>query len=350
MTRTHLFWLLQGAGWGLYFGVYYLSVRAYHPFGDIALHQTLFSAGVGLATSAVLRMVLRRLRQQRWPAVGMLSATVGFAVFWAMGWHGISMWGHELLDPFRGTITGALPAAVWSPLQHPAAYLAVAFAWTLAYTGIVRWERERAQNEQVLQADAAAQRARLQMLRYQINPHFLFNVLGSVRALVDEDAARTKQMINELSGFLRYSLLDIESQTVALRQEVEAVEHYLAVEQIRFEHDLVATVAMDPAATDHPIPAFLVLPLVENAIKYGQQTSPRPLQVTVRVRRSAAALHIDVSNTGTWIPRAESPALPGKGFANVRQRLALTYPDRHHFTTDTQDGWVHVRIALYDHP
>jgi len=350
MTRTHLFWLLQGVGWGVYFGVYYLSVRAYHPFGDIVLRQTLWSAAIGLGMSTALRAVLKRFRRQGWPAGARLLVTVGLTVLGALGWYSISMWGHDVLDPFRGTFTAALPMSVWSPLQHPAAYLAVLLAWTLAYTGIVRWEQERAQVEQVLQADAAAQRARLQMLRYQINPHFLFNVLGSVRALADEDVGRTKQVINELSGFLRYSLLDTETQTVELRQEMQAVEHYLAIEQIRFEDNLLVTTLLDPVVADRGIPAFLVLPLVENAIKHGQRTSPQPLRVRVQAILQEDALLIEVGNTGVWVPPGQNTSESGTGLANIRQRLGLIYPDAHRFTIDEQDGWVYARLALYDHP
>ena len=188
--------------------------------------------------------------------------------------------------------------------------------------------------------------ARLRMLRYQLNPHFFFNALNTIGALADEDPGRVKTAVRELSGFLRYTLLDEDGTEAALDDEMRAVGHYLAVEKIRFEDDLQVTVDVSPEAGRHPVPAFLVLPLVENAVKHGQRTSPSPLRIRITGRCDEDTLVLEVANTGHW--REERTATPGTdtGLDNVRTRLRTRYPDRHRLTKTADDGWVRVRIEI----
>jgi LytS/YehU family sensor histidine kinase len=184
------------------------------------------------------------------------------------------------------------------------------------------------------------------MLRYQLNPHFFFNALNTIGALADESPQRVKTAVRELSGFLRYTLLDDEALNVPLRDEFEAAEHYLAVEKIRFEEDLQVNVELDPEAGRLEVPSFLVLPLVENAVKHGQRTSPRPLRVRVAAHCTDEALAVEVSNTGHWRNDGQSSGTD-TGLDNVRTRLQTQYPDRHDFRLAETNGWVHARIEIH---
>jgi LytS/YehU family sensor histidine kinase len=189
------------------------------------------------------------------------------------------------------------------------------------------------------------------MLRYQLNPHFLFNALNSIGALAGEAPERVQRMIGELSGFLRYSLLDAERLEVLLRDELRAVEHYLAVEKVRFEDDLEARIELEPDAARRPLPAFLVLPLVENAIKHGQRTSAMPLRIEVAARiEQGSSLLIEVKNTGSWVAASSSTHASGTdtGLPNVRERLQAHYRGRHTFDVFEDGGWVHARIRIDD--
>ena len=189
------------------------------------------------------------------------------------------------------------------------------------------------------------------MLRYQLNPHFLFNALNSIRALVREDPAKAEQMVAELSDFLRYSLQRHEGRDVPLGAELEAVEHYLTLEHIRFEDKLVAEIDADPAARARYVPGFLLHPLVENAVKYGMETSPLPLRVRVVARCTDVALHLEVANTGSWRPPPEatypSSRSHGIGLHNVRERLHHAFPGRHRVEVVERDGWVRVTIEMW---
>nr|WP_272502137.1 histidine kinase [Salinibacter ruber] len=183
------------------------------------------------------------------------------------------------------------------------------------------------------------------MLRYQLNPHFFFNALNTIGALADENPQRVKTAVHELSGFLRYTLLDEEALNVPLRDEVEAAEHYLAVEKIRFEDDLRVDVSLDGAAGRQVVPSFLVLPLVENAIQHGPYTSPTPLHVRMTGTLTEDVLVVEVANTGHWRAPPDADGT-GTGLDNVRRRLATQHPDRHRLAVTEDDGWVRVRIEL----
>jgi len=205
------------------------------------------------------------------------------------------------------------------------------------------------QREKATRATALAQQAQLQMLRYQLNPHFLFNALNSIRAMILDDGMRARQMITELAEFLRYSL-DGREQESTIDDELQAIDNYLAIQRIRFEERLDVTVTVDPEARGAVVPCFLIHPLVENAVKYGMQTSAMPLRVEIAVRRLADGLSVRVSNTGrlgSAVPDGTSRRDgTGTGVRNIAQRLKLAFPGRHSFGIEERDGWVHARMRL----
>ena len=150
-------------------------------------------------------------------------------------------------------------------------------SWSVLYFGIkffLEWDLQKDKAEKAI---ALAQSAQLQMLRYQLNPHFLFNSLNSVRALIAENKDTAKHMITELSEFLRYSLLSRNYSDVPLQDELDALKHYLAIQKKRYEDKLEVSFHIEPEVKEFPILCFLLHPLVENAVKYGMQTSPLPL-------------------------------------------------------------------------
>ncbi|MFB6271824.1 MAG: sensor histidine kinase, partial [Salinibacter sp.] len=170
--------------------------------------------------------------------------------------------------------------------------------------------------------------------------------LNTIGALADENPQRVKTAVRELSGFLRYTLLDEDDLQAPLRDEFEAAGHYLAVEMIRFEDGLQVEIDLDDEAGRRVVPSFLVLPLVENAVKHGQRTSPQPLRVQVTGRCIDDTLAVEVANTGHWRDEPTSTQSTDTGLDNVRTRLQTQYPDRHRFTINEEDGWVCVRIDI----
>ena len=238
-------------------------------------------------------------------------------------------------------VNGALPLLGWSLVRLG-----------VQYNAALRGERERA-----LRAVAAARDAQLRMLAYQLNPHFLFNTLNSIRALINEDRQRAREMVTALSGYLRYALVDRPLHVALLDEEVASVSGYLAIEQVRFEERLDVQLDIDDATLRCEVPAFLLNPLVENAVRHGAAgTTGAPMLLRVEARLMAAdRLRLVVENTGRWgagrtLPSAaddEDDGLPGGvGLANVRARLEALYPGEHRIGIQEADGRVRVTVEL----
>ena len=339
---------MQLAVWVVYGVAYYLTLRPHQPFADLVWKQTLIAAGSGLAVSTLLGALywsvgLRR-RRPLWQ--GSIIVVGGIAM--GLAWYQVKAWGADWVNPFIAPVTGVtvLRPGEGSILSGPAAFPIVLLAWSGLYLGLVQWYEQQQKERRLIQADAAAQRAQLRMLRYQLNPHFFFNALNTIGALADENPQRVKTAVRELSGFLRYTLLDEEELEAPLRDEIDAAEHYLAVEKIRFEEDLQVEVDLGAEAGRLVVPSFLVLPLVENAVKHGPHTSPVPLRVRVTARRTEEALAIEVANTGHWRDSPPSPDSTDTGLDNVRTRLQTQYPDQHDLVLTEEDGWVRTRIEI----
>src|SRR5687768_10835933 len=231
------------------------------------------------------------------------------------------------------------------------------FGWSLIHLGLQYNTALREQREQALRAVAAARDAQLRMLAYQLNPHFLFNALNSIRALINEDRQRAREMVTALSGYLRYALVERPLHVALLEEEVASVRGYLAIEQVRFEERLDARVDVEPAALRCEVPAFLLNPLVENAVKHGAiGAGGAPLLLRVEARLvEPDRLRLVVENTGRWAGgRTAAPAagdgdddLPGGvGLANVRARLAALHPEEHRLEIEEADGRVRVLVEL----
>lgn len=335
-------------GWALYGVVYYLTLRAYQPFPDLLWKQTLLATGAGLMLSTLLGAGYRAIRLRRRSLLGEGAIALVGSVAVGLLWYQVKTWGAEWVSPFIApiSVTGIFRPGEGSILSSAPAFPALMLVWSGFYLSIAHWRGEQVAERRRLQADAKAQRARLRMLRYQLNPHFFFNALNTIGALADEDPARVKTAVRELSGFLRYTLLGDEALEAPLRDEIAAVEHYLTVEKIRFEEDLDVVVDVTDDAGRRVVPSFLVLPLVENAIKHGQRTSPTPLRVRLRGTLAEDTLRIEVANTGHWRDDAPIPDGTGTGLDNVQDRLQAQYPDRHRLAIADEENWVRARIEI----
>jgi len=339
---------LHLTGWLLYGIVYYLTLRSYQPFGDVLWKQTAIAAGTGLLLSAGLGVTYRALEVRRLSPVGEVVAALVGSVAVGLLWYQLKAWGADWVDPFIAPVTavGFFRPGEGSILSSAPAFPVLMLVWSGFYLSIAHWWGEQQEERRRLQADAEAQRAQLRALRYQLNPHFFFNALNTIGALADENPQRVKTAVRELSGFLRYTLLGGEALEAPLHDEIAAAEHYLSVEKIRFEDDLQITVEVSDEAGRQVVPSFLVLPLVENAVKHGQRTSPSPLRVRLRGTLADDALTIEVANTGHWRDDGLGPDGTGTGLDNVRDRLQAQYPDQHAFSVTDDDGWVRVRIEI----
>ena len=238
----------------------------------------------------------------------------------------------------------AVTARLWSDLFN---FSTTLIGWSAFYLVIKHWLELQAEKERTLEAKNLAREAELRMLRYQLNPHFLFNSLNSASALVRENPPRAEKMIDELSDFLRYSLVDTKTDKVKLENEIESVKNYLNIEQIRFEEKLEVKFNISPDVLDFKVPYFLLHPLIENAVKYGMQTSKSPLQIEINAFRKNNLVLIKIVNTGKWIERERSnPNGTNVGIENVNKRLDQFFPDQHKFQISKEENKVEISLEF----
>lgn len=330
------FWVAQLGGWGLYAAAKLATRRS--PSDDVV--GILAYVLGGMLCTIPLRYAYRevRRREPRLPqvVVAVLLGSALATLLWMLlhdgylGWKGAPF----IVDSatFVKSFLGRAPLLV---------------AWSALYFAMTHWqdlERERART---LVALADAKEAQLQMLRYQLQPHFLFNALNSLRALIAEDPARAREMVTLLSGFLRYSLLPSSLTQVTLAEEVESVRQYLAIEQIRFEERLAVQLTVSDAAAGWRVPSFLLHPLIENAVKHGWDAGGGTMRLALDAREQPdGSLTIEVTNTGRWA----APNDTGLGIANVRARLTHAFPGHHDLELGEQDGLVRARVRIQRTP
>jgi two-component system sensor histidine kinase ChiS len=222
-----------------------------------------------------------------------------------------------------------------------------------AYDAIL--EKQRLKRELFHQKQAKeharlqAEKEKLEKLRYQLNPHFLFNALASIRGAVLKDKESAYKMISHLSEFSRLSLSRGSMETMTITRELEIVRHYLAMEQMRFGDYLGASIKIDPETEELLIPALILHPLVENAVKYGSRTSPDALEIIISIKiEKPDRIRLSISNSGHWIEpgTTNSKYSTGTGIKNIQQRLKKYYSDDFSFESKEENDRVKFVVVI----
>jgi two-component system LytT family sensor kinase len=188
--------------------------------------------------------------------------------------------------------------------------------------------------------------AKLQALQMQLNPHFLFNTLHSISSLMHKDVEAADRMIMRLSDLLRAALDGVDTQEVSLRKELELLQLYLGIEQIRFGDRLNVKLDVAADALGAQVPNFILQPLVENAIRHGIEPRARPGRIELRARRQADSLALEICDNGNGMPAAK-PAREGVGLSNTRARLRELYGEAHRFELRPgPEGGLRVELTI----
>lgn len=188
--------------------------------------------------------------------------------------------------------------------------------------------------------------ARLQALQMQLNPHFLFNSLHSISALMHRDVEAADRMVSRLGDLLRAALDSGDTQEVSLQQELEFLKKYLELEQIRFGNRLAVKIEASPEALEARVPNLIMQPLVENAIRHGIEPHARPGRIELHAARQGAALVLEVCDNGDGLPE-KSPPPDGVGLSNTRARLKALYGEDHEFEMrGAPSGGLIVRLLI----
>jgi LytS/YehU family sensor histidine kinase len=242
------------------------------------------------------------------------------------------------------------PPSILGYLSYFAGAAYILVAWTGAYVGIKLARQLQQEKETALQATAMAHQAQLRMLRYQLNPHFLFNTLNAISTLVlDNRREQANGMVGALSGFLRYSLDNDPQQKVTLDQEIGAVKRYLAIEQLRFGERLKVGVLVTSPAGSALVPSMILQPLIENAVKYAVSRREEGGRIEIVARVDEDVLEIALRDDGPgsldYLPAKGGGH--GVGLTNTRERLRVLYGDHHRFSIrNLQPQGTEVRLQF----
>jgi sensor histidine kinase YesM len=215
--------------------------------------------------------------------------------------------------------------------------------WNLLYTMALALRRANRFEAETLRLELHAKDIELRALQAQVNPHFFFNSLNSVRALIYEDRDAAARMIDQLADLVRYALQSGQAETVPLAAELEAVEAYLAIEKIRFEERLRVQFDIEPGLEHVMVPPMSLQTLVENAVKYGVELSTTGSDIHIRARRDTHGTLIEIANAGALRGAGHSTHV---GLANARKRLALAVGSDATLNLAERNGWVHATLRL----
>jgi two-component system, LytTR family, sensor kinase len=339
-----LFWLLQCAGWLAYgIAMFAWGLDYFSPL-DAFINKAML-AGTGFALTLGLRVLYQRVRATSMRPLG--SALLVFVVSFA----GAAIWRecHTLLfELYRSARNGNVSISLAGiPLGTWLYDGLVLLTWSLLYYGLNDWIEIERQRERAIRAEAMAHEARLRALQSQLEPHFLFNTLNAISTLVAEgqnsDAVR---MISRVSDFLRLTLDANETPEISVAEELEFVRRYLEIEQVRFGDRLRVTIDAQPEAMAALVPALVLQPLVENAVKHGVLPQERGGAVIVTIVLDNATLRMAVTDDGPGLPN-DSGLQHGVGLSNTTARLAELYGNRARFSvTPSLQGGVAAIIEL----
>ncbi len=338
--KNRAFWFLQGLGWTGYFLLRSLSGFA-NSMGAMWLIHTALLTATGYSLTLLMGALFRRLIKMRvvWTAVLSLAAVV----FASMTFSVIETWSYA---------TFLKPESRPAGFEYMGAILlnfALLAAWASLYYGINYYILLEEQINQRERLESQASSAQLAMLRYQLNPHFLFNTLNSISTLVLlKQTERANAMLARLSSFLRYTLANESTAKVTLAQEVETLKLYLEIEKMRFEDRMRPHFRIDPETIGARLPSLLLQPLIENAIKYAVTPSEDGADIWINATREGQAVRIEVADNGNVdCPDAAASPSTGVGLANIRERLAQAYGNAHGFTTKKNEhGGFSVIIEI----
>src|SRR5262245_40790860 len=189
--------------------------------------------------------------------------------------------------------------------------------------------------------------AQLQSLKMQLHPHFLFNTLHAISALMDDDVKAARRMIARLSELLRLTLENAGQQEFSLRQELDALERYLEIEQIRFQDRLTVRLAVAPETLDASVPNLILQPIVENAIRHGIAPRSSAGWIEIRAERREGMVELQVIDDGPGLQPAGEELREGIGLTNTRARLRQLYGDEHRIEIeDAAEGGLAVKLSI----
>ncbi len=337
-SRVPWYWLCQVAGWGL---VALLNISfSLGTAPDVRANYiwiSLWGAGTGLLLSHGWRRHLRSRhvfdQGRPLPLRRLLAGSLLLAVMQAvLVGAGFFVWrGAKVLQDL-----GWVPPAA-------AFWLVMFLIWTVFYAAVLAARRAKRFELEKLRLEVQVKDAELRALQAQVNPHFFFNSLNSIRALMYHDVPAAAGVVDRLADVMRYTLQMGQSDLVALARELDAVRAYLAIEAVRFDERLRVSEELEPGLALTAVPPMAVQTLVENAVKYGVETSAAGSEIRITTRRVGDQVLVAVANRGALRSLGSSTRL---GLDNTSRRLALLFGPRASLDIAESGGWVTATLRL----
>jgi two-component sensor histidine kinase len=338
--QPNLFWAFHLGVWALWgFFKYFYTTRIL----DGSIPNYAVYVAIVTTIGMLLALCLRYLYHFVWDRAIWLQA-IGFIGGSALaGWLWIKARGYIFYGWFETSKdmdawiaeVGKEIAEIYqkvSIVESNASPIAWMLAWSVLYFAIKYYRIFQEVRESALKSAAMAHEAQLKMLRYQLNPHFLFNTLNAISTLIlEQNTELANRMVTKLSSFLRYSLDNDPMQKITLQQELKALQLYLDIEKVRFEERLSLNLDIEEPAKDALIPSLLLQPLIENAIKYGIARAEGGGHLVISAKVFAGDLLLELSDDGPGCDLVDGqvPESNGVGLSNTRERLATIYGSEH---------------------
>jgi len=318
------YWICQLLGWGGYCLGYYIAVLV--PFRELGTKPIVADLIYGVAGLLGTDLLHTRIRAGGWIDMRLprllprlIAAALLVGLLQTVALDG-TLW-------LQGAFTSkALRANLGIPLATVFSSAVLVGFWLAIYLVVQSVRRRRFAELDALRSQVLARESQMRSLQQQLNPHFLFNCLNSLRGMIGEDPGRAQEMVTELAGLLRAALRNDQCATVPLADELATVDAYLRLESVRLEERLRIRREVDPDAGAAAFPSLLLQGLVENAIRHGIAPLRNGGDLTLRIARVGDRLHVSVINTGTLQPARDG----GIGLSNARERLRLLYGDCAH--------------------
>ena len=341
-NRNRLFWLAHTAGWFGFAFVHYLG-SLQHDLRDIFVIIIFLNAYAGWLFTVPLRYIYRKA--WNFPPIKIALVVILSSYFTGVLWQivkNINFW--EIYKH------GYEPKFWYMYTRSTLVSFYIILSWSGLYFGSKYYQMLQIEKQNVLKANAVAHQAQLKMLRYQLNPHFLFNTLNAISTLILVEENKTaNSMVTKLSEFLRYSLDKDPLKKVSLQTEIQALQLYLAIEQVRFEDRLQLDFQINDDCQAALVPSMILQPLAENAIKHAIAVQEQGGKITISVQRFANDLLIEVADNGPGadIINGNLHRESGVGLVNTRERLQALYHEKFSLVVShNQPSGVKVNIRM----
>lgn len=342
--KNRWYYVAQISGWVVFTATHILFYRIALPLSWNVLLFYCSWLFIGFILSHIYRFFLKKFSVIQRPLYVQIILTVFSPVFLSYLFYTIV----QILGYRLGVLTKNSDNTLFLDVSGYYNFYVVFLVWNVGYFGVNYVINYRKEEITELKLEAARREVELNILKSQLNPHFLFNALNSIRGLINEDPQKAREAITQLSNILRNILSAQKNKEIRFEEELSIVKDYLSLEKIRYEERLNYTLDIDARTLSLPIPPLMIQTLVENAIKHGIARQPNGGSIRIHSRLAYPMWFISIINTGK-IRETENKE-PGIGIKNTLDRLQLLYgPNAHFQLKQVQENEVAAEVVIKIH-